>query len=63
MFADYKMLHFRTEADEQYKRDKLVEGAMLQILGGRLTDCIIYHRSGLDRDDPDNACQVFKVIS
>jgi len=50
----------REEADEQYRRDKLVEGSILQILGGRLNDCILYNGKGLDREDPNNACREFK---
>jgi len=50
----------QTEANDQYQRDKMVEGSMLQILSGRLTDCVMYHRSSLDRDDPANACEEIK---
>lgn len=45
------------EANLQYRRDKMVEGEIMQILAGRLKDCITYNKAGLDRTDPNNACQ------
>ena len=53
--------NFRSEANDQYLRDKQVEAAIVNILSNRVTDCIQYNLSGLDRDDPNNACQGVKV--
>jgi NADH dehydrogenase (ubiquinone) 1 beta subcomplex subunit 10 len=48
------------EANLQYKRDKMVEGAMVQLLGERLTDCVMFYKPILDRDDPNNQCREIK---
>ena len=40
----------------------MVEGEIVQILAGRLKDCVTYHRAGLDQHDAENACQEAKVI-
>merc|ERR1712043_89477 len=52
----------QTEANDQYLRDKMVEAAMVNILGCRLKDCITYHKPSLDREDPNNACEEIKNI-
>jgi len=50
----------QTEANDQFIRDKQVEAAIMNILSNRVTDCIQFNLSGLDRDDPNNACQEVK---
>jgi len=51
------------EANSQFRRDRLVEGNILQILGGRLSDCVVHHGDSRDRytlpeEDPCNQIKI-----
>ena len=51
----------REEADQQYKRDKKVEGRILNILRKRVEDCILHEYPNNSIMDPENPCGKLQV--